>query len=288
MRTYLSLALASLLFFTLLFALAKTRKPSEPPLEGCYDKCAFKHEFVLAQANTIYGFSLLDPEQAPPDIRDSVMRGYRLIMNTPFYAPNYAHDQLSCTNCHFVGGDTLGGRNNGISLVGVTTEYPSYSKRDGKVITLADRINNCFQRSMNGNPLPKDSQEMHDILTYLHWISKEVEHLKDIPWLGLQFLKSKHNPDPKKGEELYHHYCASCHRQDGDGGGMLIEEDGKTIPPLWGSNSFNDGAGMNRLDMLASFIYWNMPYQNSVLTEEQALDIASFIRKQPRDHFEKK
>ena len=47
---------------------------------------------------------------------------------------------------------------------------------------------------------------------------------------------------------------------------MFGKVDEKTIPPLWGSNSFNDGAGMNTLEMLAPFIYLNMPYQQANLT----------------------
>jgi thiosulfate dehydrogenase len=250
-----------------------------------YENKAFKHEFVVIQAHDLLGFNLVDPEQAPHNIRDSVMRGYRLIMNTAFYAPNYAHDQLSCTHCHFCGGDTLGGKNNGISLVGVTTEYPQFSKRAGRVISLAERINNCFQRSMNGNPLPVNSRMMNDIINYLKWISKEVEVLHDIPWLGLPEIRNKHEPNAKQGQKIYTQYCASCHQPDGEGGGVLGQE-GKTIPPLWGPHSFNDGAGMHTMQMLAPFIYLNMPYQQAVLSEEQALDVAAFLRQQPRPHFE--
>ena len=71
-----------------------------------YNSQAIKHEFVVIQAHQLLGFNLVDPEQAPPEIRDSVLRGYRLILNTGNNAPNYAHNELSCTNCHFLGGDT--------------------------------------------------------------------------------------------------------------------------------------------------------------------------------------
>jgi thiosulfate dehydrogenase len=246
---------------------------------------AFKHEFVIVQAHQLMGFNLVDPEQAPHNIRDSVMRGYHLLMNTAFYAPDNAYDQLSCTNCHFAGGDTLGGRNGGISLVGVTTEYPSYSKRSGKVLSLADRVNNCFERSMNGKPLPVNSRMMNDILNYLHWISKEVETIKNIPWLGLPTIKNNHKPNSQEGEKIYMQYCAACHLSDGEGAGKLAQEEGKTIPPLWGPHSFNDGAGMGTMRMLAPFIYLNMPYQQAALTEEQSLDVAAFILQQPRPHF---
>lgn len=250
------------------------------------DKWQKRHQYVIAQAHVLLGFDLVDPQQAPTDIRESVMRGYTLIMNTPFYAPKYARDQLSCTSCHFCGGDTLGGRNNGISLVGVTNIYPQYSARSKTTIDLSQRINNCFQRSMSGHPLPADSQEMKDILAYLGWISKEVEKVKNPPWLGLNPLKSTHQANAEQGSYLYDTYCSACHKDDGSGGGELPDPQGKTIPPLWGPNSFNDGAGMSSPEKLASFIYWNMPYQNSILTEEQAIDVAAFVLKKPRPHFE--
>lgn len=255
-----------------------------PPTVAELDKQKARHQFVIVQAHTLLGFNLTDPDQAPPDIRESIARGYRIIMNTPFYAPNYARDQLSCTNCHFAEGDTLGGKNNGLSLVGVTTHFPRYSKRAGRVITLADRVNYCFERSLNGKSLPLNSQEMLDIINYLKWISHEVETIQTIPWLGISYLKSQHQPVPENGAIVYQVSCASCHKANGEGGGVLPGL-GKTIPPLWGFNSFNDGAGMSRLPMLAAFIYWNMPYQEAFLTEEEAIDVAAFILQQPRAHF---
>lgn len=253
-----------------------------------FEEKEIHHLFVITHAHTLLGFDLVDPGQAPLNIRDRVLRGYRIIMNTPFYAPKYVHDQLSCTNCHFAEGDTLGGKNNGISLVGVTSKYPAYSERDGKIISLADRINNCFERSMSGLPLPKNSPDMEAIIIYLEWISKEVKHIKHMPWLGLTFLKSQHRADPRAGEKVYEQHCALCHKREGNGGGVLLQIEGKTVPPLWGPESFNDGAGMSRLSMLAAFTYWNMPYQQPFLTEEQALDVAAFILEQPRNHFEVK
>lgn len=245
----------------------------------------FKHQFIIEQAHSLFEFDLVDPQQAPPEIRESVMRGYQLMLNTSYYVPDFSQNHLSCTNCHFCGGDTLGGKNGGISLVGVTTLYPQFSKRDNKTIDLKQRIKNCFERSMNGVAPDPNSKIMLDILAYLDWISKEVDHIDDIPWLGLPAIKSTHTPDPVKGRQLYTENCAACHHEDGQGGGVLGEVEGKTIPPLWGPYSFNDGAGMSTLKMMAPFIYLNMPYQQANLSEEDALDIAEYVRKQPRPKF---
>ena len=42
---------------------------------------------------------------------------------------------------------------------------------------------------------------------------------------------------------------------------------------------------MNVLGKISGFIYYNMPYQEPNLTEEEALDIASFVIEQPRPRF---
>lgn len=235
------------------------------------------HLWTTSHAKSL-GFDLKDPEEAPPSIRESVIRGYHLVLETPKHAPNYVGDKISCTNCHFAAGDSLGGRNNGISLVGVTAVYPHYSSRDKKTISLADRVNNCFMRSMNGHSLPVDSQEMKDILNYLAWISKEFDHLKQMPWLGLATLKKDHRPNIAEGRHQYQLKCSPCHAANGEGS--------TTAPPLWGENSFNDGAGMNNLGTFASFVYLNMPKGNAFLSEEQAWDISAFVVGQPRPHFE--
>jgi len=253
-----------------------------------YHSQDLKHQFVIVRAHDLLAFNLVDPEQAPPNIRESVLRGYKLVMHTRYYAPQYVGNELSCANCHFSGGDTLGGKNGGISLVGVTATYPQYSKRSGKTIELSERIENCFMRSMNGRPPPRHSRMMKDIITYLGWISKEVENIKDVPWLGLPDIKSDHKPNAEEGQKIYVEYCAACHRPDGQGGGELGEVEGKTIPPLWGPNSFNDGAGMNTMGMLAPFVWVNMPYRQATLTEEQALDVAAYVLQQPRPHFNPK
>ncbi len=242
------------------------------------EKLKKHHYFIMATAHAILGFDLVDPEQAPLKIKERVMLGHRILTQSQQYAAKYVGGQVACANCHFCGGDTLGGKNSGISLVGVTTEFPQYSQREKREINLADRINACFRRSMNGRPLPKDSPEMVAILSYLEWISHDVEHFKNIPWLGLKTLTSKHVPDANNGETVYARHCVICHRADGEGIAGIN-------PPLWGENSFNDGAGMNTLPRLSAFVYWNMPNEDPILTEEEALDVAAFVIKQPRPHF---
>ncbi len=217
------------------------------------------------------------PQDAPADIKDAVTLGYNIMMDTRKYAAKYVGNKLNCTNCHFKGGITEGGKNGGISLVGVASTYPKYRKRQNYAVHIITRINDCFERSMNGKPLPPDSKEMTALVTYYQWISKGLPIYADIPWLGLKHIKSAHPPDPVKGKQIFAQKCAMCHGNDGQGT--------QAAPPLWGKDSFNDGAGMHKLENLAAFAYKNMPKGNPDLTPEDALDVAAFVTTQPRPHF---
>jgi len=219
---------------------------------------------------------LLDPGQAPNHLRSYARKGYQIIIDTQTHAKEYIRAKLDCTNCHFAGGETTGGAQGSISLAGVAAKYPAYSHVVDKVLDLPARVNNCFEKSMNGSPLPLDGELMLSIITYLQWISKGVAIYSPTPWLGLKHLDYTGPGNIENGKRIYHIYCALCHRDDGQGG--------ETNPPLWGPNSFNDGAGLHRPADLATFIFWNMPYMDStpVLTEKQAWDVAAYIHAQPR------
>lgn len=225
-------------------------------------------------------FNLVDPNTAPESIRDLAKMGFRAMIETKKYAPDYVGNHLSCTNCHFGAGNTLGGPQGSISLAGVATKYPAYDPVIDKVIDLEARINSCFRKSMNGKPLPPNSHLMLAFTTYFHWISKNLPIYGDVPWLSLNPLTSKHIGNPHQGKKTFDKYCALCHQNDKYKG--LIYP-----PPLWGDGSFNDGAGMAKIPKLSSFIYWNMPYNDEtpVLTEDEAIDVASYILTMPRPKF---
>lgn len=222
-------------------------------------------------------FDLVDPECAPEEMLTKILYGYHLMLDTKTLVPDYAGNPITCNNCHFNAGNTLGGKNRGISLVGVTAMYPRFSKRDNKSISLQDRLDNCFRRSLNGKPLPHDSLEMESIIAYLAWISHEVNDAPKLPWLGLTPLTSKHVGNALAGEKIYDQKCSLCHGAQGEGS--------PSVPPLWGNNSYNDGAGMNNPVMLSSFIWYNMPFGQAALSQEEAIDVAAYLISRPRPHF---
>lgn len=220
------------------------------------------------------------PNEAPASIRAAVMFGYNIMNDPQKYASEYVGDSVTCSSCHFNGGISPGGKNGGLSLVGVSAKYPAYRSRSGQVDDIIARTNACFLRSMNGKALPPDSKEMVAIVTYFHWISKGIPIYGRIPWLGLKHVESRHKPSAAAGKKIFTQTCAACHGMDGQGT--------KIAPPLWGKYSFNDGAGMAHLQNFAAFVHDNMPYQVSNLTPDQALDVAAFVTAQPRPHFVKK
>jgi len=219
------------------------------------------------------------PEDAPKDIRDAVMLGHNILSNTKQYAADYTGNGLNCTNCHFNAGIAPGGKNGGLSLVGVAAAYPKYRSRQNYAVDLVTRTNDCFTRSQNGKPLPADSKEMVAILTYYKWISTGVPIYEDVPWLGAPPVKSAQQPDKNAGQQVYASRCSACHGPDGMGTNIA--------PAVWGDRSYNDGAGMAKAETLTSFAFYNMPRGNPILTPEEATNVAAFVDSQPRPHYQK-
>ncbi len=226
-------------------------------------------------------YPLVDPEMAPAEIYDQVTRGYNIIKETRLHLPEYAGNKINCTNCHSSGGNSFGGKHNGFSLVGVVHKYPRKLK-SGEDYTLAERMNSCFVRSLNGKPVPVDSQDMLALIAYLEWISSGVPKGAGFPWLGMKEIRSGHTPDPVNGAKLFALKCAPCHGEQGQG---QERPSSLSYPPLWGENSFNDGAGMHHIKTFAYFVFENMPYEEPTLSYEEALDVAAFVTSRPRPKF---
>ena len=217
------------------------------------------------------------PQEAPEAIREAVLLGYNIMVDTRRFAAPYVGNKLRCVSCHFKGGITEGGKGGGLSLVGVGATYPKYRARQRYAMDLVSRTNSCFERSMDGRPLPPDSKEMAALMAYYQWISQGLPIYGEIPWLGLRPLKQTAPPDKAWGVQVFQEKCAACHGPSGEGT--------KIAPPLWGAESFNDGAGMSHLQTFSAFSYLNMPFGQPDLTEDQGLAVAALVTSQPRPHF---
>lgn len=210
---------------------------------------------------------------------ETILYGKRLIENTHIELPNTVTANINCTNCHLNAGTVP----NAMPFVGVDDRYPKYRDRSGKEDNLAQRINGCFQRSMNGTALTEDAPEMLAMIAYMEWISSDVVDGNHVDGVGLTKLTPL-TPDVDNGKLLYQAKCQFCHQADGTG---LATPDGTRLyPPLWGEFAYNLGAGMARLHTAAAFIKWNMPFgQGGSLSDQEAYDIAAYFSTQERPDF---
>ncbi|WP_026685543.1 c-type cytochrome [Azovibrio restrictus] len=218
---------------------------------------------------------------------EQLVRGMRLNLETKDLLPGHVGDQLNCSSCHLNAGTVA----DGSPYVGVSAFFPSYGARAGKVITLEDRINGCFRRSMNGKPLPKDSPDMQAMVAYFDWMKRETKPEDKVAGRGIGKIDRSIKPDPENGKRIYAEQCAVCHGENGEG---LRNAAGKMVyPPLWGDESFNIGAGMARTYTAAAFVKRNMPIGfhgkfplgQGGLSDQEAVDVAEYFSHQPRPDF---
>jgi thiosulfate dehydrogenase len=242
----------------------------------------------------------LDPttEPLPSDTRlaDQIKWGYRIFTNTSHEAARFTGGAVSCNNCHL----NAGQRDRALPLVAVAGMFPEYNGRAARFISLNDRIVDCFLRSENATghldrePLEREasaerlptptSKEVIAVAAYLTWIAKGYAVGENPPWRGHNAIASDHlipiaKLDRARGESIYRERCTSCHGPDGQG----VQIGDKKAGPLWGPNSWNDGAGASRVYTLAGIIRYSMPYLDpGGLSDEEAQHVAAFITSQPR------
>lgn len=222
-------------------------------------------------------------------LKQQVEYGKDLITHTAKYlGPNGSVKKITngmnCNNCHLDAGTKPWGNNYG----SVFSMYPKKRARSGQVENLYKRVNDCMERSLNGYPLRKDEKEMKAMISYIEYIGSTMPKGKEANAAGIYDLHYLDRAaDPIKGKALYDTKCASCHQINGQG---ILAEDKKeyTYPPLWGDNSYNQGAGLYRISRFAGYIKYNMPlgaaYENAQLSDEEAWDIAAYVEKQPRPY----
>jgi thiosulfate dehydrogenase len=217
-----------------------------------------------------------ESEVTSPEILHSVQRGRALLRNTRDSLPRNVGSSLQCVSCHT--GD--GARKDQLPLVGVYSRFPQYRIRSGRIALIEERINDCFERSLNGVALDRDSQEMRDMVAYLAFLSRGVPVGAQVAGQGTPALAPLEG-DTLRAVPLFASTCAPCHGGDGLGT--------NAAPPLWGPKSFNIAAAMARVSVAAAFIHSAMPQHNpGTLTPQQAYDLAAYIAARPRPDFARK
>jgi thiosulfate dehydrogenase len=192
---------------------------------------------------------------------------------------------MNCQNCHLEAGTKVFGNNYG----SVAANYPKFRPRSGTEEDIYKRVNDCFERSLNGKALDTLSREMQAIKTYIEYLGSNIEKGKKAEGSGFKELAFLDRAaDPKKGKEVYVAKCQSCHQADG-GGLLNVEGTEYSFPPLWGKNAYNDKAGLYRITFFARYAKYNMPlgtsHENPQLSDEEAWDVAAFVNSQERPSF---
>ena len=188
---------------------------------------------------------------------------------------------MNCQNCHLDAGAKAFGNN----YSAVASTYPQMRSRSGSLETIPKRVNDCFQRSLNGLPLDTAGREMQAILAYIDWLGTGIPKGEKPKGAGLvEVPMLDRAADPGRGQKIYAEKCASCHGENGQGLPMPGDSP-RYYPPLWGGKSYNEGAGLFRLSRFAGYVKTNMPfgasYQNPQLTDEEAWDVAAFVNSKP-------
>ncbi len=218
---------------------------------------------------------------------EEIRYGRELIVNTAVYlGPKgkvmHMSNGMNCQNCHLDAGTKVFGNN----YSAVASTYPKFRARSGAQESIEKRVNDCFERSLNGSTLPEDGKEMKAIVAYIQWLGKTVPKGETPAGAGLVELPYLDRAaDPVKGEVYYEQKCSTCHGANGEG---VLNQQGNafTYPPLWGKQSYNNGAGLYRLSRFAGYIKTNMPlgatHKNPLLSDEEAWDIAAYVNTMDR------
>lgn len=218
--------------------------------------------------------SLLTQDAASQSIR----RGVALLTATRDSLPAYVGNDLRCTSCHL----NQGRKPFGNPLVGVANRYPAYWARTGATVSLEERINDCFRRSLNGKALQAASADMRDIVAYLTWLSKDMPKGPHAG-LGVDSIPPL-TPDTLRGKNHFAMYCARCHGPDGQSGRTLgVAHPG---PPLWGPHSFSIGSAMSPVRIVAAFVHHHMPFDApGFVADTMSYGVAGYVTTRPRPDF---
>jgi thiosulfate dehydrogenase len=159
--------------------------------------------------------------------------------------------------------------------------YPAYRKKTKSIQTYSERLQDCFRYSLDGLAPTLDTPEIKALIAYSQWLATGAPSGVELPGRGFPAVTKKRDPSNANGSRLYQDHCALCHGTDGLG---RKRTDGSyQFPPVWGPDSFNRAAGMNRISVCAQFVKANMPLgKGGTLDDMDAWDICAFVWIQDR------
>ena len=213
-----------------------------------------------------------ESEMPSGEFGDMVKLGRNIFVHTQTYAKGLVGNGLNCVNCHL----DAGRKADSAPLWAAYVKFPAYRDKNKKVNSYEDRLAGCFRFSMNGTAPDYNSKEMIALTSYSYWLAKGAPTGVELAGRGYPKLENPSlSPDATRGASVYQANCALCHGADGLG----TKVNGQyAFPPLWGSDSYNAGAGMHTVKNAAAFIKANMPLgQGNSLSLQDAWDVAQFV-----------
>ena len=197
----------------------------------------------------------------------------------------FAGNNMACTSCH----QQAATKPFAMPWTGVSATFPQYRGREDDISTVEERVNGCMERSMSGKALPLDSREMKAFVTYISFLSRGIPVGATVEGAGMvQSKMPNRRANLDNGAKVYAAQCVACHGDNGQGvrAGQPGDAQGYVFPPLWGPDTFNNGAGMNRLAMATRFVKHNMPqginFDAPQLSDDDAYDVAAYMLSKPR------
>ena len=153
----------------------------------------------------------------------------------------FAGNRLACQNCHL----DAGLKRSAVPLIGVDKSLSEILGPQRPRHHAAERIDECMTRSMNGRPLPRARARWRPSSP-----TSDRSTARRRPGIPPR-LEPPAPADAGRGAEVYARICAVCHQPHGLGKRVGM---GYQFPPLWGPDSFNDGAGMDHFHRAVGFI----------------------------------
>jgi len=223
------------------------------------------------------------------DIAPFVVKGCNIFTDTTNNRPigyGFWKTKMNCSSCHIDGGSKEYAAHIGDAAV----NYPGVYSTNNIIYTNRMRIARCYAHSINEILYGANSEHYKLLTLYMAWIAEKT----NLPIGSNRRSRGIHNvrgtaarhASIMAGQRSYVANCEFCHGPAGYGSDRYDNDTDFSPPPINGSEAFVHTATLSYTSRLASFILNNMPpgatHDNPVLTTQEALDIAEFIKVQTR------
>ncbi len=223
------------------------------------------------------------------DIAPYVVKGCNIFTETARNRPagyGFWKTRMNCSSCHM----DAGGKEYAAHVGDALVNYPGVYSSNNIVFTNRMRIARCYAHSINEILYGANSEHYKLITLYMAWLA-EKEQLRvgeHRPSRGIHNIRgtAARHASIIAGQKSYAQKCEICHGPAGYGSDRFDRLRDFSPPPINGSEAFVHTATLSYSSRFASFILNNMPpgatHEAPLLSEQEALDIAEFIRVQTR------